>query len=138
MSDESMVNIPDAPPAEPAAIPEVPPAVIGSNFGVEESKAMLNFVVQLANGIDQSLSDGKISLFDAVHFYGALKAAIPAFNNISQLKPELSNLNESEVQDLLSYAKDQLHLNEIDLQKKVIGALDLGMKLYQAISALKA
>lgn len=134
-ADDTTIPVPPIDPGPAPTAPSGPPP----EFGVEETKQLLNFVVQLGNGIDQSLADNKLDFWDAVKFYGALKAAIPAFNNIKALKPELAHLDAAEVADLVVYAKGQLNFAGSDaaIQAQVSSALDLGNNIYAYIVSLK-
>lgn len=123
----------------PVSDPNLKPLdVVLPEFGIEETKRLLKFIIELGKSIDKTFSKGHIGLFDAVNFYGALIACIPAFNGISQLKPELAHLDDSEIADLRAYIQSELSLQDQALTIAINDGLALAQKLYDFVLSLKS
>ena len=76
--------------------------------GIKETKELLRFVFSLANAVKESLSDGDLSLWDAKKFIEPLTLLVDALDNIDQILPELQDLDEDEISELVTFMMTEL------------------------------
>ena len=108
-----------------------------TSYGVKESKELLKFSISIGEAIDLSLDNGKIGLEDAMNFYNAVLAAGPAFDNISTVAKELSDLDEGEREELLAYAKDEFDISNDKIEAVVEEALATAMQVYKLVETVR-
>lgn len=96
---------------------------------VKNLKEMAEFILDIANGIAESLKDGKVSLSDAYNFKDAVFSALPAFQGLYELDDEYFDLTENELKELKSFVSEKLSL-ESDFKKvELIAELVLNVLL---------
>jgi len=52
---------------------------------IKNLKELTEFVLDIGNGISESLKDGKVSFNDAFNFKDAVFSALPAFKGLSEV-----------------------------------------------------
>jgi hypothetical protein len=117
--------------------------------GIKETKELLRFVFSLTNAIKESYSDGDLDFWDAKNFVEPLSMLGDALDNIDEVLPELQDLDENEISELVSYVLDELgiEINVPDIpdappqvevaKQQVMQALDTGKAVLQMVKMVK-
>lgn len=108
-------------------------------YGIEKTKQMLKFGFGLGGGIKKSLADKKIDLGDVQFLVPLLPEFLPLLEGIDQAPKEWSDLDESEVKELLVFSASQIG-GVIDSQKlaaQVQASFELGMAVLKLIKTFK-
>ena len=64
-------------------------------YGIQQTKELLDFIFSLAEAVKKSASDGKFSWSDGLNFIEPLKKIAPAIDDIDQVIPEYMDLDSS-------------------------------------------
>jgi len=104
---------------------------------IQELKLILTFVINLTETMEKSLEDGKFGYNDLIRFLICVKAASPALEHLKDISPEIRDLDEFEVSELVQYAKDILNLQHQKVEQIVEIALDIGNGIFKLKAALK-
>lgn len=78
--------------------------------GIKETLEILSFMKGLAIGVESSMKDGKIDVFDMVHFLRVSPSLIAAVNGLDRVSCELKDLDSKERDMLLQEFQDVLSL----------------------------
>lgn len=105
--------------------------------GIDEVKNVLNFLFQLGLQVEKVVEKGSVSLFDAVSFFGAFKAAGPALANLKDFVPELSDLNDQELADLRLYISENLKSGNASVDGLINDGLILAQSIYSFVEKIK-
>lgn len=97
---------------------------------IKELKEVVDFAVELGNGIGDALADGKITIGDVGDFLPAARAAMPAFSGISNVDDELMDLTDEEVGELARHVADKFDLPQDKAEKIVEDAVDVGLRIF--------
>lgn len=105
--------------------------------GIKETKDLLRFVFSIVEAVKESLSDGDMDIWDAKNFLEPLAYLAEAIENIDDVLPELQDLDENEVLELVQYCMEELDIGghidndeEVEVAKqKVTDALNMGKTL---------
>jgi hypothetical protein len=106
-------------------------------MGIQETKDLLRFVIDIAEAVDKSLEDNDFSVFDAANFVTAMLDAGSAFNNMSLIPKELADLTLEEANELYTYATTELNLSDEKVEETVKKMLEIGLKLYDLVVFMK-
>lgn len=82
--------------------------------GIEETKDLLLFLIKLFHAFRKSLTDSKITISDLQYFLNVLLCLPSAIGNISDIPQEISDLSQSEINELVSFCITELSLNDGD------------------------
>lgn len=105
--------------------------------GTQETKEVLDFVVQLAHSIESARADGSIGFSDVTDLVDVLMKVGAAFDGISEVPAEVKDLTEEEAAELNQHVKDTLDLQDDRAESITELSLDIGLKVYQLIQLLK-
>jgi len=105
--------------------------------GIQETKEVINFIFSLSEAVNKSMEDDDFSWSDARYFLEPLKALKPALNEIDQVIPEVLGLDESELDELVAYAKEKFDLDDDAAEEKVERVVDCGVELLKLFTELK-
>jgi hypothetical protein len=105
--------------------------------GIQDTKEVLNFIFTLSDAVNKSLEDDEFSWSDARYFLEPLRALKPALNEIQNVIPEIMDLDEWELQELVDYAKDKFDLDDDDAEEKIERVVDCGVELLKLFTELK-
>jgi len=117
--------------------------------GIKETKELLRFVFSLANAVKQSMADGSLTLWDAKNFVEPLSLLVDAVDNLDQILPELKDLDDQEISELVGFVMNELGVEikipnipnppeELEVAKEqVLQALDTGKAVLQMVNLIK-
>lgn len=117
--------------------------------GIKETKELLRFVFSLTNAIKESYSDGDLDFWDAKNFVEPLSMLGDAIDNIDEVLPELQDLDENEISELVTYVTEELGIEikvpvipdapaEVEVaRQQVMQALDTGKAVLQMVKMVK-
>jgi len=85
-------------------------------YGIKETKELLEFGFKMQKAIVAAASDGKVDLTDAPLFFPPLMASVKAFGGIQGVSAELLNLDDVEKKELLDFARESFDLPDDQLE----------------------
>lgn len=111
---------------------------MGGKFGVEQTKAGLDFVFAGVAAVKSAKADDKIDLADAQYLIPLLLQAGPALKDPALYPKELGELDAADAEELLRHAAVRLPgLVGEDLAVKVNAALKVLVAVAELVSVLK-
>lgn len=115
-------------------VPEKP----GLEFGIEETQDVLDAAISVANSVILSLADGKLNLFDVVHFIKPITKLPQAISGLEFVPSELDNLSPAELDELIGFVKTNLELED-DGKAKLIAekSIRLIYDVYDLVKLIK-
>jgi len=78
---------------------------------MKETKEILDFVIALGKGIEDSNLDGDITLSDAGKFWPALESVLPALVDADKAIMEFGLAGAQEVEDLKAFVNEKVELH---------------------------
>ena len=108
---------------------------MAEEYGIEETKEMVGFVISLGEGVAKAVEDG-FSLDDIVYFLEALTRAPAAFENMAAIPSELKDLSGEEAQALKDYIAEDFDIPNDKLEDVIERALQLAADLYEFLRGL--
>jgi len=111
-----------------------------SQYGVQETKQVLDLAFAGAKAVQDALADGKIGLEDLGQLLPIIVAAGPAIDNISMVPKEIKDLDAAEAADLMLYMKKHLDpmVGDAELQEKIEKGLALALALVEFLLTFKS
>ena len=114
-------------------------------YGIQQTKELLDFIFSLAEAVKKSASDGEFSWSDGLNFIEPLKKIAPAIDDIDQVIPEVMDLDASEWNELVDYIQGRFDIvatstdgEEDDIETKIEEALNAGIELLRLTQVIKA
>ena len=111
-------------------------------YGIQQTKELLDFIFSLVEAIKKSTSDGDFSWSDGLNFIEPLKKIAPALDDIEQVIPEVMDLDASEWNELVDYVQANFNLevsedDDSDIESKIEEALNAGVELLRLTQIIK-
>lgn len=106
-------------------------------MGYEQTKDWVVFIAKLSNGLSKAMEDGKIGIGDAISLLPAMSAAFPALAGSGEIMSEISDLDESERQELVAVFKEELDLADDQVEAYAESGFEIATKLAKFIVDLK-
>ena len=100
------------------------------------SKEALQFVVALSKAVTNSLSDGKIDLWDAVKFLSAVQTVGAALKDANLIPQELSSMSAAEKAEL-NFLIEQIDLPSDQVEQWVEQALKFAVQFGNLVAPLR-
>jgi len=107
-------------------------------FDIKNTKEMVLFGLSLGNGIGKAMANGTIDMLDVGYFFGALKAAGPAFKDVSLIPKEIGDIDSAELEDIKKTIFQTFDIPQDSIEgviKKsltaVLGLAELAMEFFQ-------
>lgn len=109
-------------------------------LGIDHLKSLLVFASCLHDGIKASLNDRKVDVLDIVNLLPAFQALSPVIQGIELIVPEFKDLDSSEVDQLITLAKqlDPALASDVVAMSRIKASLDLAVSILNTIKAFKA
>jgi hypothetical protein len=98
--------------------------------GTKELGEAVAFVCALASAISDAAADGKVTVADAVKLMPALYKIPSALDGLDEVVAEAKDLSGEELAELSALVKEQLDLEDDDLEAVCEEAVDCVLKLY--------
>ena len=76
-------------------------------------------------------NNGKITVSDLVKALDPLKKVLPAIQDADQIIPELQDIDEDEVAELLETAQNHLGFGEFEDLEDIVGIIRHGVAIYR-------
>lgn len=113
-------------------IPEKP----GIALGIEETKDVLIFGIDLANAAIEALSDGKLTIGDFPLFIKPIIGLPKALSGIDQVPAELADLSAIEKDEIKTIVQEKLFVNDEDAAIIAQKAIDVVYGIYDLIKTI--
>ena len=75
--------------------------------GVKETKEVLKFVLSFVSALKTTYEDGEFDWYDAKNFIEPIKSLGDAIDNIDEVLPEITDIDEEEYEELLQWMKEE-------------------------------
>ena len=75
--------------------------------GIKETKEVLRFVLSFVQALKTTYEDGEFDWYDAKNFIEPIKNLGDAIDNIDEVLPEITDIDEEEYEELLQWMKDE-------------------------------
>ena len=75
--------------------------------GIKETKEVLRFVLSFVQALKTTYEDGEFDWYDAKNFIDPIKNLGDAIDNIDEVLPEITDIDEEEYEELLSWMKEE-------------------------------
>ena len=75
--------------------------------GIKETKEVLRFVLSFVQALKTTYEDGEFDWYDAKNFIEPIKNLGDAIDNIDEVLPEITDIDEEEYEELLSWMKEE-------------------------------
>ena len=75
--------------------------------GIKETKEVLRFVLSFVQALKTTYEDGDFDWYDAKNFIEPIKNLGDAIDNIDEVLPEITDIDEEEYEELLSWMKEE-------------------------------
>lgn len=106
--------------------------------GIKETKEALECICALANAFDKALSDGQMTLTDAMEFLPVLVQLPAALSGISDVKREAADYSPEEIQALSALVKARLDLRNDAVEQGIEYAIEVVLNLAKLLASMKA
>ena len=106
--------------------------------GIEETKAILDFVFSFVEAVGKAKKDGEMSWSDARYFIDPVKKLFEAVDDIEEVLPEIEDLSEEEYDQLVEYVKEKWNYDEENLDWVVDTAIEAGRGVLTLINMQKS
>jgi hypothetical protein len=101
-----------------------------SQFGVKETKEVLDLALGAVKAGTAIAADKKVDLNDLSHVLALLPVVQPAFDKIDQVPKELSDLDASEAADLVAHVSANLQVTDEKAKIHIAYGLKIVHKAY--------
>ena len=75
--------------------------------GIKETKEVLRFVLSFVQALKTTYEDGEFDWYDAKNFIEPIKNLGDAIDNIDEVLPEITDIDEEEYEELLQWMKEE-------------------------------
>ncbi len=105
---------------------------------MKETKELVHFVVALANAVDKTLEDKKVSYADLPHFINAFMKAPEAFAGVDKVKSEWDSGSPELRQLLVNEIKQELDLKNDKTEEVIEGSIKIVLEIFEIVKKVKA
>ena len=105
---------------------------------MKEIKELVKFSVSLANAIDKSLEDKKLSVSDLPYFIKAFMLAPEAFTGVDKVKSEWAALSFESKQSLVKEIEQELDIKNDKTEKIIEGSIAIVVDILELVNKVKA
>ena len=99
-------------------------------FGISNTKELLNFGFAMQKAFADSAADGIVNWEDTMNFLDPIRKAIKAFNNIQEVRKEILDLDEQEVDELYAFVRESFDLPNEQLEILIERTIDYVLSGY--------
>lgn len=120
----------------PVSIPDKP----GISIGIDETKDVVEFGIAFANGVIETLGDGKVTVADIPNFLSSMIKLPAAISGIDKVPAELGDLDKAELAELTAIVKDNLKVDDKKAAEVVEASINFvysGFELLKAVEGVK-
>jgi hypothetical protein len=86
------------------------------NFGLDETKDVLNFLAEFGENLSTALDDGDVDWGDLINFIPALAKAGPAWMGIEKVPGEITDMTPEEKAELDLYVMEEFDISEDNVE----------------------
>lgn len=105
---------------------------------IKELKALVSFIVKIANDTGIALSDGKLTLSDVGLFVPVLFDLPSVVMGIGAVPSEILHLDSAEMSELIAQVQAELSLPQAKADAAIKGGIDIALKIFALVQSLKA
>lgn len=127
----------EAPVSEPVVELPVDPAP-APQYGIEETKQVVDLALVATKVLREVLADGKISLIEMLSFLKLRSAVGPAIDGIGKVPAELKDLSSEEARELTAHVMAQLKVDDVRAAEIAAASLETAASVFKLVKAIKA
>lgn len=101
--------------------------------GFKETKEVLDAMIALGKAIEASMEDDKLNLLDVPNFIPFLTKILPAIEGVEQVPFEFKVAEKSEIEELKTYLKDELDLQDDQLETFIEDAFKVALDIFMLV-----
>ena len=105
---------------------------------MKETKDLVSFIIAIANAVDKSLEDKKITVTDLPHFITAFLKAPEAFAGIEKVKSEIAAMSFENKQLLIKDIEQELNLANEKTEEIIELSIKIVADLLEVINKIKS
>ena len=83
--------------------------------GIKETKDVMEFIFSFVDAIGKAKADDKFTWTDARYFIDPVKKLFEAVDNIEDVIPEITDIDDEEYDELVAYCQGKMGLHEDNL-----------------------
>ena len=110
---------------------------MAGEYGIQETKEVVGFIVELGNGIGKAREDGDWSASDLVYFMDALLAVPAAFQGIDKVPMEVKDLDEAEMKELSDYVVEEFDIPQDKIEEVIEDAIHIAWKVWELVKKIR-
>lgn len=107
------------------------------SLDIQQTRELMSFLADLANLIDASLEDGRVTYFELLGFMGLIPGIRPAIEGIKQVPAELADLSEEERFVLVETVRQRLRLRNPITTELAQKAINLALHFTEFIAEVR-
>lgn len=107
-----------------------------NKLGITKIKLFLLAIIMAFTDVKQVFADGKVTFWEGLGLVPDLKKVPDLIQIFPQVKEEFADLNGAEISELTLFIKDELSLNDKDVEEVVKEALALAGDTYSKTANL--
>jgi replicative superfamily II helicase len=106
-------------------------------LGIQETKDAVLFACRLADAVDKSMADDKITVFDAKNFMDVVPTIKPAFEGGKFIGKEVADLDEQERIELDTLIAQELDFENDDVEGDAEESLEIFTRIVALVSKIR-
>lgn len=106
-------------------------------LGTQDLEEAIDFAFNLADAVESSLEDGKISLTDAPKFLKTFMSSAKAIEGINNIPAEIGDLDEEELERIVAKVKERFDIDDDTLEVYIEDAFEHAVGLAVAIAQIR-
>jgi hypothetical protein len=101
--------------------------------GFKETKEVLDLVIALGRGVEESLEDDKLTLTDIPNFFPVLWKIRDAVEGVNVVPMEFKLASDEEAEELKQYLRDELDLADDQMEEFIEEAFNIVLTIWQVV-----
>ena len=118
---------------KPISLPEKP----GVEFGIDETKDVIEFGISLTNSLIHAFGNGKIILTDVPYFIAPMTKLPSALSGINLVPFEVGDIQKFELQKLIDFVKENLDVDDRKAKNIIEQSLLIIYDIYDIVTTIK-
>lgn len=102
-------------------------------MGLKETKEAVDFAIALGMGVEEAMSDKKITLADIPAFFPSFVKLVPAIEGADQIALEFKLASQEEIDELKAYLNTKLDLQDEQMEKFIEDAFGLVLTVWSLV-----
>ena len=101
--------------------------------GFKETKEVVDFVIDLSDGIVSTMQDDEVTLSDIPNFFPAVFSLLPAIQGVDQVVLEFKLATPEEAEELKAHLRERVDLEDDDMEKFIEDAFAVVLDIWNVV-----